>query len=160
MQINKQRVNIPPDVMARAKALAEELRTLLEPYVYALTPTERHDLPKMGDKTFSFVKKAFEFSKENPEFCPPFLDRDEFAIEFTDAHDIGPLYVMLLQSVENLDDTRILAGSAAYRCALAFYNSVRQAAAQDVPGAKAVYEALKIRFPRVKHNQEDKEILE
>jgi hypothetical protein len=30
---------------------------------------------------------------------------------------------------------------------LIFYNSVKAAAAQDVPGAKAVYEELKQRYP-------------
>lgn len=39
------------------------------------------------------------------------------------------------------------AGSEAYQAALVFYKSVKMAAAQDVPGAKAVYEELKTRFP-------------
>jgi hypothetical protein len=39
------------------------------------------------------------------------------------------------------------AGSEAYQAALVFYKSVKKAAAQDVPGAKTVYEELKTRFP-------------
>ncbi|GHU43561.1 hypothetical protein FACS1894190_14190 [Spirochaetia bacterium] len=39
------------------------------------------------------------------------------------------------------------AGSKAYQAALVFYSSVKVAAAQDVPGAKAVYDELKTRFP-------------
>jgi hypothetical protein len=41
----------------------------------------------------------------------------------------------------------MLAGSEAYQAALVFYKSVKMAAAHDVPGAKAVYEELKTRFP-------------
>jgi hypothetical protein len=40
------------------------------------------------------------------------------------------------------------AGSEAYQAALVFYKSVKMAAAQDIPGAKAVYEELKTRFPQ------------
>jgi hypothetical protein len=39
------------------------------------------------------------------------------------------------------------AASEAYQAALVFYKSVKIAAAQDVPGAKAVYDELKTRFP-------------
>jgi hypothetical protein len=35
----------------------------------------------------------------------------------------------------------------AYQAVLVFYKSVKIAAAQDIPGAKAVYEELKTRFP-------------
>jgi hypothetical protein len=48
---------------------------------------------------------------------------------------------------ENASDTEMTAGSEAYQAALVFYKSVKMAAAQDVPGAKAVYEELKTRFP-------------
>jgi hypothetical protein len=37
-------------------------------------------------------------------------------------------------------------GSEAYQAALVFYNSVKMAARQDIPGAKAVYEELRKRF--------------
>jgi hypothetical protein len=44
------------------------------------------------------------------------------------------------------------AGSEAYQAALIFYNSVKIAASQGIPGAKAVYEELKKRFPGSKHH--------
>jgi hypothetical protein len=34
---------------------------------------------------------------------------------------------------------------------LVFYNAVKAAAAKDVPGAKAIYDELKQRFPSRKH---------
>jgi hypothetical protein len=48
---------------------------------------------------------------------------------------------------ENVDDTVMVAGSEAYQSALVSYNSVKMAAHQDIPNAKAVYEELKKRFP-------------
>jgi hypothetical protein len=46
-----------------------------------------------------------------------------------------------------MDDTTMVADSEAYQFALIFYNSVKMAARQDIPGAKAFYEELKKRFP-------------
>jgi hypothetical protein len=45
----------------------------------------------------------------------------------------------------------MVAGSEAYQSSLIFYNSVKMAARQDIPGAKAIYEELKKRFPGPKH---------
>jgi hypothetical protein len=44
------------------------------------------------------------------------------------------------------------AGSEAFQAALVFYNSTKVVASQDVPGAKAVYEELKRRFPGKKRH--------
>jgi hypothetical protein len=49
------------------------------------------------------------------------------------------------------------AGSEAYQAALVFYKSVKMAAAQDIPGAKAVYEELKTRFPSGKRKNGETE---
>jgi len=41
-----------------------------------------------------------------------------------------------------------MAGSEAYIASLSFYNSAKDAAKRDIPGAKAVYEDLRLRFPQ------------
>jgi hypothetical protein len=47
------------------------------------------------------------------------------------------------------------AGSEAFQSALIFYNSAKVATSQSIPGAKAVYEELKRRFPRGKRQQDE-----
>jgi hypothetical protein len=54
---------------------------------------------------------------------------------------------MVLQLGEGIGGAEMAAGSDAYQDAFVFYKSVKTAAAQDIPGAKAVYEELKTRFP-------------
>jgi hypothetical protein len=71
-----------------------------------------------------------------------------------------PLYVTIRQTAGNIDDTRMLAGNEACHASLTFYNAVKGAAADDVPGAKSVYEALKARFPHVKHNRNGETVSE
>lgn len=33
---------------------------------------------KMGEKTVSFVQKSYDYSRENPDLVPPFLDIAEY----------------------------------------------------------------------------------
>jgi hypothetical protein len=58
--------------------------------------------------------------------------------------------IALRQLTDTLDDTRLLAGSEACDAARAFYKYVKVAAAENLPGAKAVYAALRERFPYIR----------
>jgi hypothetical protein len=144
---NKHAQIIPADILAQAQALVNQTNALLLPYVKPLTPAERHAMAKMGEKTLSFVEKAHGFAGQNPNLCPPYLDMAAFDIDFADAHNLWTLLVSMKQLYENVDDTEMLAGSEAYQSALVFYNYVKMAVRHDIPGAKAVYEELKKRFP-------------
>ncbi|MDR0375571.1 MAG: hypothetical protein LBH85_07585 [Treponema sp.] len=148
MKENQHSQAIPSTVLAQAQAKIDEAKELLAPYTLALTPAERHGLPKMGEKTIGFVEKAFDFAKQNPNLVPPYLDVDAFGVDFSDAHGLWTLLNSVRQLEEGIDDTEMTAGSEAYQAALVFYHSAKTAAAQDVPGAKAVYEELKTRFPQ------------
>jgi hypothetical protein len=147
MKDNKHAQAIPQEVLTQAQTKINEVATLLAPYFVALTPAERHELPKMGEKTISFVEKSYDFAKQNPNLVPPYLDIAAFGVDFGDAHGLWTLVNSIRQLEENAGDTEMTAGSEAYQAALVFYKSVKMAAAQDVPGAKAVYEELKTRFP-------------
>jgi hypothetical protein len=103
-------------------------------------------LPKMDEKTFSFVEKSYEFAVQNPHLCPPYLDMAVFNTDF----NLLALNNATLQLREATDDTAMTAGSEAYQASLVFYNSMKMAARQDVPDAKAVYEELWKRFPGTK----------
>jgi hypothetical protein len=138
---------IPQDVLTQAQTKIQEVLTLLSPYLLALTPAERQGMPKMGEKTISFVEKAYDFARQNPNLAPPYLEMGAFGTDFTDAHGLWSIHNLVMQLEEGIGDTEMTAGSEAYQAALVFYKSVKMAAAQDIPGAKAVYEELKTRFP-------------
>jgi hypothetical protein len=138
---------IPQDVLTGAQTKIQEVLTLLTPYLLALTPAERQGMPKMGEKTISFVEKAHDFAQQNPNLVPPYLEMGAFRTDFADAHGLWTLHNLVMQLEEGISDTEMTAGSEAYQAALVFYKSVKMATAQDIPGAKAVYEELKTRFP-------------
>jgi hypothetical protein len=85
---DKHAVFIPADILAQVQNLAKQANDLLLPYATPLTPSERHTMAKMGEKTLSFVEKAHEFAKQNPGLVPPFLDMAAFDTDFADAHSL------------------------------------------------------------------------
>jgi hypothetical protein len=153
MNENKHVVPIPPQVLEEIRSGIKHLIELLGPYAVALTPQERKELPKMGEKSVSFVRKAFELAKENPHLCPDYLNMDEFQADITDAFGLLPVRTDAVQLVEILSDIEMLAGSEAFQAALGSYGYARLLAHRDVPEAKAVYEELKKRFPGVKRKK-------
>jgi hypothetical protein len=121
--------------------------TTIQPFVTALTPQERQSMLKMGDKSLAFVEKAHAYAHDNSNLVPSFLDMTAFDVDFTDTHGLWSILILVKQLQETLEDTVMTAGSEAYHAALAFYHNTQAAAKQDVPGARAIYEDLKTRFP-------------
>lgn len=148
MKDNQHQKQIPAEVLTRVHSMLNEALEILSPYMLALTTSDRRELPKMGEKTIAFVEKAYEFAKQNPNLRPAFLEMNEFEIDFTDARSLWMLLNTVHQLENTIDDTEMVAGSEAYQAALVFYQSVKMAARNNVPGAKAVYEELKMRFPQ------------
>jgi hypothetical protein len=138
---------IPELALTQAQTKINEIRAAFAPYTVALTPTERHEMLKMGEKSLAFVEKAHDFAKQYPELVPPYVDMDAFDVDFADAHGLWTLSDSVRKVLEEIEDTEMAAGSEAYQTALIFYNSVKVAAAQDIPGAKATFEDLRARFP-------------
>jgi hypothetical protein len=137
---------IPHDLLAQATVKINEAAALLKPYLLTLTAEERKVMLKKGNKSDSFVNKAFEYAKTNPEFLPFFVNIADFEVDITDSDNLIGIISQTQQLCNGLDDTEMVAGSEAYYAALAYYNSVQQATNQNVPGAKTIYEELKKRF--------------
>lgn len=53
----------------------------------------------------------------------------------------------MLTSLRAVEDVTMVAGSEAYAGALMFYHSVKGAARSNEPGAQAIYDDLKKRYP-------------
>ncbi|MDR0421445.1 MAG: hypothetical protein LBH72_00330 [Proteiniphilum sp.] len=146
---------IPPEVLAQIRADIKSALTRLAPYRLALTPDERHKMLKMGDKTLSFVEKAQNYIHLYPSLCPSYLDIAGFDSDMSDAIGLRSIHIAARQLSDSIDDTMMAAGSDAYRTALVFYNAVKVAATQNVPGAKEIYADLKARFPGTRHKKRE-----
>ena len=141
---------IPDEDVAIATEKLGEGASTMQPYLIALKPSERQELPKMSDKTLPFVEKITEYCQSAPQFVPAYMDVEALAGDFKVTQQLTGLFRTVKAMHDNLDDTIMQAGSEAYMNALNYYNSVKQAAKSDVPGAKSIYEDLKKRFEKTK----------
>ncbi|MDR2633325.1 MAG: hypothetical protein LBC51_06845 [Treponema sp.] len=154
MKNDKHTSAIPEAAITQAYSQIAAVIQLLAPYTIALTPHERQIMLKMGDKSLAFVEKAHDYAHANPTVVPSYLNMTAFDVDFQDAHGLWSLVTLVKQLEEALEDTIMTAGSEAYHAALAFYHNVQAAAKDDVPGAKAIFEDLKTRFPGSKRQSE------
>lgn len=152
---NKIDFSIPGEVVTAALASVNGVAASLKPYIISLSKDERKKLAKMGDGTSPFVQKTLEYSQSNPEFAPAYFKTDQFANDFAVWSQLNTIFRPIQQLFSNLDDTTIEAGSESYAWALTYYNSVKQAAKDGIPGAKPIYEDLKKRFAHTNNASND-----
>jgi hypothetical protein len=141
---------IPPDVLAQVLDLQTQVKNLLAPYMVALTPDERRGIPKMSDKTVTFVSKTLEYANAYPQFAPAYLDVPGLQIDVKAVDDLTSVEQLVENLSLQLNDSIMISGSEAYVAALTFYGSVKEAARRNVPAAKAIYDDLKVRFEQSK----------
>ena len=144
---NEHSVAIPANVLAEAQEKVNEVAELLKPYLFNLTPTQRMERLKLGDKSLAFASKSYDYASSNAEFVPSYLDMEMFDIDMKDTTGLRVLQITLNQIAAGVDDTVMISGGESYNAALVFYNAIKQAAKQNVPSAKTIYEELKKRFP-------------
>ncbi len=148
-------IEIKPNDLTKILSLLTEVDSILKPYLIALTPEERKELPKMSDKTIPFVEKALEYAQSNPQFAPAYMSVPELKIDLTAVGDLTQVIRSVEALYENLSDTIMLSGSKAYVASLTFYNSIKQAAKLSIPNAKPIYDDLSKRFESQKKKKED-----
>ncbi len=123
------------------------LNRILLPKLKTLSSDDRHELPKMGDKSVAFVTKSFEYGGKHADLRPPYLDMQAFAIDVEAVRILRDLEQLLTPVMAALGDSLLLSGSEAYQAALVFYNAVKNAVKLRLPGAQAIYDDLSARFP-------------
>jgi hypothetical protein len=144
---------IPSETLSQVLDLQNQIKALMAPYLKALTAAERRELPKMADKTFPFVSKALDYAESNPEFAPKYLNVEALQIDVQAVTDLTSVEQPALNFSTQLNDTIMLCGSEAYVAALMYYNSVKEAARRNIPGAKAIFDDLKSRFEQSRKNE-------
>jgi hypothetical protein len=147
---NKINYSIPDEVIAEATSKITDVVNILKPYLIALTPTDRHNLPKMSDGTLPFVQKCLDYCQSNPEYAPSYIDFNGLVSDMKVYSQLIPVYRLIDQLENKLNDTTMEVGAESYISALSYYNSVKLAAKSNAPGAKAIYEDLKMRFLKEK----------
>ncbi|MDR1672987.1 MAG: hypothetical protein LBS09_05960 [Bacteroidales bacterium] len=137
---------IPDPVVQQTLEKLNEAYDLIRPYLHTLSNDERAATLKMGDKSLALVEKTVELATTNPELAPKYFNLEDLNIDLSDAVKLRTLLNRAQQITRDLDDTMMLAGHEAIAQSLSFYNSAKQAARDNVPGAQTVFNELKKRF--------------
>jgi len=153
---NKHSQIIPQEVLDQIKTKVGEIIGLVKPYAVVMTDDERASVLKVGDRSFAFITKAFAYTQTNPEFIPSFLNVKDFEIDIKDADGHPEVITLINQLYNYFDDTKLAARSEAYSASLYYYGNVQQAAAVNLPGAKAIKDDLKQYFAKASKSSEEK----
>lgn len=119
---------------------------MLEPYLHPLTPDERKNIVKMGDKSVGLMTKL-DYAANSPVFVPAFVNFDELKQDVGTATDLAPVEQFAAQPGLDLGSTVMLAGSEGMTQASPVYQNIRFLAQQKQPGAQLAYDDLSQRFP-------------
>jgi hypothetical protein len=132
------------------------LNSKLLPLLMELSQGEARELPLMGDKSYAFVIKAFEFAKQYPEFAG-LIDVAEFEKDVKTVRVLREIYITLSQLTKKVNDTMTLAGSEAYVAGLTYYGTSKEGLKRKVANAPLIVEELKNRFPGRSSGSQKKE---
>jgi hypothetical protein len=147
MQANAHSQSIPDAVITAAEAALDAQLQAFAPYATPLTAEDRHNLLKMGPKTFQFVELAHTLAGQNPQLTSKSFDMEAFTKDWNDAHNLLALENKARQLAETIEDIRMAAGSDSAHHALEVYTDFKSASARNVPEARAPYEQLKAAYP-------------
>lgn len=118
------------------------------PFLLTLSPQERRELPRLGDKSVGFEDKCATYMSSHPEYLPGFVKFEEVEKDRLLRQQIMRFSADLMTLSEQVDDTLAVVSSELWLADLAYYHAVREAGRRHLPGAKAIYDDLSQRFPR------------
>jgi hypothetical protein len=81
-------------------------------------------MPRMGEKTVSFVLKAFESATKNANLRPSFLNIEELGVDYSDVISLCMTENNSLQTLEVVNNIIVVADSKSYLTALSFCDCV------------------------------------
>jgi hypothetical protein len=143
---NKISIDVTTEKLNKAK---DGLNLISEafPEQISLSVEERKAMPKMGDKSIAFVRKALEYGQQNPDIVPKYLDINEYKKDLAASEQLFSLIVPLRKLLASLEDTAFAAGSEAYSASLVIYSSLKSAINFGDTSLQGAYEDLAARFP-------------
>ncbi|MBN1112675.1 MAG: hypothetical protein JXA53_07135 [Bacteroidales bacterium] len=148
MADNRISLKIDDEKLVRINDALTVLETELGPNLITLTKEDRKSILRLGDKSQAFVDKAYEVAKLDTNIVSNFVDINEFEIDKATIKQFKPISLRLQKLTSDINDTEAIAGHEAYFAALQTYMLFKNAAKIGHPGAQAMVDELKVRFPK------------
>lgn len=141
---------IPAKTITDANTALTQVFTLLKPYLLDNVTKEQIDnIPKLGEKSESYVGKGLEYAGNHPNTVPKLCNIAEADKDFNVFEALRQLEPVATQLSLMIHNTRIIAGSEAIDCVNDYYKSVKQDAEDGVAEAIPIYNDLKQRYDKI-----------
>jgi hypothetical protein len=133
----------------------EIIFNIINPKAKNLTPAERQMYGKVRYEFEVWIDKCRGYMRDNPTLVPPYIDIAEFERDYAARNTMKPIEQKLQQLFEMFDDSFVLLGHDLYINCIAFYNALKVASKNNVPGSTVIFQDLKQQFPGVGKKKED-----
>ncbi len=128
-------------------AAIENISKIIAPKVVNLTPEERKQYGRIGNRTENWIDKVKGYMDGNESLVPAYINKPEHDKDYAARKALQPRLNKLNAIVEGLDDTQKLISSDLYQNSIAFYRNMKITALQNVPGSTSIYQDLQAQFP-------------
>ena len=118
-------------------------------------PGDRRRKLGSGIRRYGFIDKTSDLALANPQFAPAFFNAGDLKDIVRDIEMSRNLLNLLQQFARLVNDSLLLFSDEAFSMALLYYNSVKELARRNVPGAEAVFRALEPFFRRPRRPGEE-----
>ncbi|TPN84512.1 hypothetical protein [Aquimarina algicola] len=141
-------INFTEEELTALDGHLSEIRNILEGKTINLTPDKRQQYGRIANQNKLIVDKAKNYMEQHPTWIPNFLDKEEFDRDYVARKQIEDRVQLLENLAQQLLDTKTLLDHDNYTNSLTFYRMVRFLAGENEPGAKTVYEDMKVLFKK------------
>jgi hypothetical protein len=140
-------VEFTQDELNKLDDALKVIETILVGKAINLTPEQRSQYGRIGNRTENWIDKIKQYMDDNPKLVPAYLDKAEYDKDYKTRKDIAPRLNRLTSICESMDDTQKLISTDLYGNSIAFYRNLKITAQQNVAGSSAIYADLKTQFP-------------
>ena len=135
-------LDLTPAITTSVVAKIETIKTDLDGNLINLTNNEIASMYKMDTRRQSLVERGLIIATSNPTLVPAFANLAAAKQDKNRFDNLFTIKMQLVSLLQGIDHAMMASGSESLLFIRALYASLGAAAAQNVPGAKALYDEL------------------
>jgi hypothetical protein len=145
----------PDSTMRAIIELINKAKNYFAEYSTTLSTGDRSRKIGTGIKNLGFIEASYASAGANPKFLPSYLSLSAFTESNDDFIRKRTLNMVLQQFEKEVSDSMLDAGDIDYRHALDYYNTLKTASHQRIPGAETEFKMLSAYFKKTKPSTSD-----
>jgi hypothetical protein len=117
---------LPTDQQTALLQAINDIQSKL-PFLLDLTTADRRSLPKLGDKSRTFIDHGLILATQNTGILPRNFDLDQYSQKVMLVRQLEPVILAMRQLMKRMEDTFMAIGSDAYSQTLVVYRAAKLA---------------------------------